>query len=141
MTKEQLAEKLNGRHYACEITPNEAIEAKASGLVVIFGYSDDNIELEGAIRDEIGLYGGGELKIHSTGVLQGHQRHCECDFCGYQEKASKCATIKAIWGDSIDKQYAWRFETKIPHATFEIFEDGELWAQGIVISVDDLPKL
>ena len=140
MTKEQLAEKLNGRHYSCEITPNEAIEAKASGLVVIFGYSDDNIELEGAIHDEIGLYGGGELKIHSNGVLEKHQ-HCECEHCGYQEKANKCASIQAIWGNSTSDKYAWSFDTNIPHATFEVFEDGELWAQGIVISVGDLPKL
>ena len=140
MNKEQLAEKLNGREYSNEITKEECAEAKEAGLVVIYGYSDDNIELSGAIQDEIGMYGGGELKIHRGGVI-GNHKHCECEHCGYQEKANKCAAIQAIWGDSDSSPYAWRFETKIPHATFEIFEDGELWAQGIVISVDDLPKL
>lgn len=140
MNKEQLAEKLNGREYSREITSAESVEANVSGLVVIYGYSDDNIKLDGAIQDEIGMYGGGELKIHSNGAL-GNHRHCECEHCGYRAKAEKCAAIQAIWGDSDSSPYAWRFETDIPHATFEIFEDGELWAQGIVISVDELPKL
>lgn len=48
MTKEQMAALLNGREYGDEITRAEHQIARASGLVVVFGYSDDNMEVRGA---------------------------------------------------------------------------------------------
>lgn len=50
---------LNGREYGDEITREEEAMAKAHGLVVVFGYSDDNMEFCGAITDEVGCYDGG----------------------------------------------------------------------------------
>ena len=41
MTAKELAELLNGREYGNEITSDEEKLAKESGLVVVFGYSDD----------------------------------------------------------------------------------------------------
>ena len=32
----------------------------------------------------------------------------------------------------------WSYETDIPHETFNIYEDGEVWCVGIVFSVEDL---
>ncbi len=139
MTKEQLAEKLNGREYSNEITKEECAEAKAAGLIVIFGYSDDNIELNGAIHDEVGGYGGASFKIHSKDILPLHT-DCDCEYCGFDSMAAKCATIEGSFGDN-ESGYAWEFKTKIPHATFEIMEAGEVYSQGITISVNDLPKL
>ena len=52
MTKEQLAAKLNGREYGREITHEEADEARQSGLLVLFGASDDLVELRGKIDAE-----------------------------------------------------------------------------------------
>ena len=45
MTAKQLAERLDGREYLSEITPEEEREAEANGLVAVYGYSDDNVEL------------------------------------------------------------------------------------------------
>jgi hypothetical protein len=138
MTKEQLAEKLNGREYSDEITAAEEREAKAAGLVVIFGASDDLCEFCGAINDEVDCYNGGSVKIHAGGVF--HPTHdCDCDFCGYKTIAAKCATIEAVWCETPD--ISWTYKTTLPHATFEIVEDGEKYCRGIVISVADLPKL
>lgn len=69
MTKEQLAYLLNGREYTNEITKEEEREAKNSGLLVIFGASDDLIELRGAIYDEVGAINGGEVRIGKNGNL------------------------------------------------------------------------
>jgi len=69
ITAEELAAKLNGREYGEEITDTEEIEAKKSGLVVIFGYSDDSAELRGAINDEIGCNGGGNSLLTETALL------------------------------------------------------------------------
>lgn len=54
MNRDKMAALLNGRSYGEEITENECAIAQAHGLVVVFGYSDDNVELRRAIHDEIG---------------------------------------------------------------------------------------
>lgn len=47
MTAKELAEMLSGRKYGMEITSEEARAAKDAGLVVVYGYSDDNVEFAG----------------------------------------------------------------------------------------------
>lgn len=133
----EFAARLNGREMGEEITSEEEREAKALGLVVVFGYSDDNAELKGSINDEVPAYPDTEILIHKLGVIQPH-RECGCDYCGYELIAKKCSTIRPVWftGD-----YSWQYETSIPHATFEIFEDGEKFCLGLVIHVDSLPSI
>ena len=62
MTLKEFAKMLDGREYLHEITKEEEALAKEFGFVVVFGYSDDNAELRGAIDDEIGCYDGGVLE-------------------------------------------------------------------------------
>lgn len=124
MTAKDLATKLNGRQYLNEIMPEEEKEAEANGLVVVFGYSDDNVEFAGAIDDEVGAFEGTTVCIdHSDGVVPVGE--------GAPENV-----IKAIWHDSGDT--SWSFETSIPHETFNIYEDGDLFCVGIVFSMNDL---
>lgn len=139
MNKNQLAKKLNGREVGKEITKAEEIEAIASGLVVVFGYSDDNSEIRGAIHDEIACYDGGVLKLHKLGVLPEHEERCDCQFCGYEAASKKCATVEALW----DKEpgYCWTYKTDLPHATFDIMEEGSKFCRGIVLDRDSLPSL
>jgi len=137
MTKEQLAEKLNGREYGDEITAAEESQTKAAGLVVIFGASDDLCEFKGAISEEADCFNGGNIKIHAGGILHSHE--CDCEHCGYKTIAAKCATIEAVWCETPD--ISWTYKTALPHATFEIMEDGGKYCRGIVIDVADLPKL
>lgn len=59
MTAAELAALLNGREYRKEMSRDEEQVAKAAGLVVVFGASDDLMELRGAISDEVGCYDGG----------------------------------------------------------------------------------
>ena len=73
MTKEELAARLTGREYRDEITAAEEAEARAAGLVVVFGASDDLMEFEGAIRDEIGCYDGGTAMVDENGLLDRDQ--------------------------------------------------------------------
>ena len=49
MTAKQLAEKMDGREYMDEITPEEEREAYCNRLVAVFGYSDDCLEFAGYI--------------------------------------------------------------------------------------------
>ena len=138
MKTEILAEQLNGREMGSEITDEECAAAKAAGLVVVFGYSDDNVEFRGAIKDESGCGEGSSIYLNRDGLLANHESGCECLFCGYTEAVKKCAELVTIW----DKDgYSWQYQTEIPHATFDIFEDGEKFCRGIVFEIKSLPTM
>jgi hypothetical protein len=68
MNVQEFAKMLDGREYDYEITTSEDIDAMQLGFVIIFGYSDDNAELRGAIQDEIGCYGGGIIYFDENGL-------------------------------------------------------------------------
>lgn len=137
MTAKELAEMLSGRKYGIEITSEEARAAKDAGLVVVYGYSDDNVEFAGAIDDEVGAYEGATIYLTPAGVLQ--EPDCGREDCPYFTKErEKAKAIKAVWHD--EGGPCWTFETDIPHETFTIMEDGEPWCIGIVFSMKDLAQ-
>lgn len=135
MTPKDLAALLNGREYRKEMTPQEEALAKAHGLVVVYGASDDLMEFRGAIDDELGSYGGATEYLSPTGLLRSE---CLEDQCPYFERLKADApTIKAIWCPE-GTGYSWAYETKIPHETFDIIEDGEPYCRGIVFALADV---
>lgn len=98
MTAKELAIELNGRDTGEEMEWGEAQDAKAAGLVVVYGYSDDNVELCGAINDEVGAYNGTTVYLTPDGVLQ--KPDCGQDDCPYfAREREKARTIKAVWHD------------------------------------------
>ena len=133
MTIQEFAKMLDGREMYHEITGEEGELAKYLGFVVVFGYSNDNAEFEGAIDEEVGCYGGAEIHLNKDGVFD----DCE-EECKYSKAAKeKCKTVNAIW----DKDgYSWIYETDIPHATFDIMEDGEKFCRGIVFDIKSLEE-
>lgn len=138
MTSKEFAEMLTGRNYMEEISPEEKKIAKEDGLVVVFGCSDDNTEFCGAIDDEVGSYDGAEIFVTKSGLLcdpgcQNYDRE-ECPFYAAAKKSAQ--VINAVWHD--EGNPCWTFKTDIPHETFEIFDDGELWCIGIVFSISDI---
>lgn len=122
MTKEQLAYKLHGGKYGNEISKELIAEAKDNGLVVIFGASDDLMEFEGMICEEVDCYEGGTAYLNKDGLCK---------------KKDATAKIKAIWAPE-EPDCSWIYKTDLPHATFDIFEDGELYCKGLVFSITDL---
>ena len=112
MTLKEFAQMLDGREYLHEITKEEEALAKELGFVVVFGYSDDNAELRGAINDEIGCFDGGKLEHEDLPDV-----------------------IYAKWCDR-EANYAWSYQTSIPHETFRIYEDGDYWCIGIVCDIN-----
>ena len=112
MTLKQFANLLDGREYRCEITPEEEKLAKELGFVVVFGYSDDNAELRGAIDDEISCFDGGVL-----------------------EHDDLPAPIYADWCPE-DIDCSWAYGTSIPNEKFYIYDHGELYCVGIVCDIN-----
>lgn len=147
ITAEQLAERLNGRLCGSHITKQDRIDAKESGLVIITGYSDDNVALDGAIHDEVGAYDGTTFVLTETGPISANLQEEIRDMddmpedAFLREVADKVAghqngkQIKAIYDEG---EYTWTFETEIPHITFDILDDGEKFCRGLVVHVNDL---
>ncbi len=137
VTKEQLAAMLNGREYREEITRSEEVIAKQNGLVVVFGASDDLVELRGAMDDEAGMYNGGLLILNQDGIVEDCGE--PCDHCSVDADQEAGKSIECVWGED---DHSWTYKTEIPHATFEIIEtyDGEVskYCRGIVFNLSDL---
>jgi len=127
-----MAKLLDGREYLREISEKEEAMAKENGLVIVFGYSDDNVEFRGAINEEVGCYDGTTVYLTEYDELL---RECNDINCPHNEwERRKCRTIEVIWcppdGGS------WAYETEIPCAKFNIYREEELYCVGIVFDVD-----
>lgn len=111
--------------------------AKADGLVIVFGASDDLMEFRGAIHDEISCYEGGLAYLTEHGLLA---NDCDNDDCPHFEKLKRmAATIEAVWEAEDQKsEWAWTYKTKIPHATFEVHDHIDEYCLGIVFSLSDV---
>lgn len=143
MTKEELAASLNGLQYPAykNITPEQKAAAKAAGLVIVFGASDDLMEFEGAIYDEFGCYDGGTVLVDAKGMLDRSQIDDDDDdddeaIADYVTRKAGAKQIEAVWHQAGD--ISWTYETAIPHATFEVHEGDEVYCRGIVFSLLDL---
>ena len=138
MNAEILSKKLNGVDYRNETTAKIETEAKNHGLVIVFGASDDLIEFRGAIHNEVGAFGGGSAFVTKEGLLE---NKCDNEDCPYfileQEKARE---IKAEWcPEKNGETYAsWEITTDIPHHTFEVMEECELYCIGLVFLLEDV---
>lgn len=139
MNKEEFAEMLSGRQYRKEITKDEEKLAAENGLVIVTGYSDDNMEFYGAFRDEVSCYGGGDAFITPDLPLVGLlENRCDCEDCPYFENEQvkwSANKITAVWDA---EGYTWIYKTDILHATFDIMDGDDYYCRGIVLSVSDL---
>ena len=128
------AATLHGREIGNELSRHDEEAAKSDGVIIVYGASDDLCEVRGAIEEEIGCYNGGEFWINPNGVLEEHK--CDCEYCGYKKAVKESKKIRVLWwnGGGI----SWQYRTEIPHETFDIMEDGEVYCRGIVFLLEDL---
>jgi hypothetical protein len=140
MTKETLAAAIHGCEYRQELSRFDGREAKAAGLVVVYGASDDLMELEGAISDEADVCNGGIVHLDAKGIIDRERLGIDDGASDraieeYSRRKVRARTIRAVWGkDGI----SWSYETDISHATFDVLEDGEVYCRGIVFALADL---
>ena len=136
MTVKELAQRLDGREYGRVVLVMELPEIVESGLVVVYGVSDDLLEFNGAIDDEVGAYGGAMVRIKNGKILT---EPCDCDNAtecpAWVEYIAGAKTVAAVWHTKGNP--CWTIETEIPHETFRILEDGELFGVGAVFRLED----
>ncbi len=113
MNAKEWAAKLNGRECGFEANANEEKRLEQDGIVIAYGFSDDLCELRGVVDEEYDCFGGSEISVESI-------------------------KIRIVWHDKGNP--CWTFETDIPHETFDIYEDGELYCKGIVFNLADCKK-
>ena len=132
ITKEKLAEMLNGRQYRDETTPEIERLAKESGLCIIFGASDDLLEFRGTVYDEVGAYNGAVVYLTPKGKIKEKSKHDRIEIT-----ASWCPgpPLQEIWA-------SWLIEpsSNIPFSPFEIFEDGDLYCRGAIFEFNPHAK-
>lgn len=146
MTPAELAAKLAGIEYPVRIPKEIEAEAKAAGLVIVFGASDDLMEFRGAIDDEVGAWGGATVRMDAEGPLPdfddvmeyGVHRDGKDRLRNYFRREGASKTVDALWCAADD--CSWTYRTDIPHATFEVMEDGEIYCRGIVFSLAALDE-
>ena len=142
ITKELIAAALHGREYGDVQTVPGAIaeQAKAVGFVIVYGESDDLMEFRGAFTEEISAYEGTKALVDAEGVIERPRSLDERDDSAterYLQRKKIAATIEAIWAQG---GCSWSYHTALPHAIFDIMEEGNVYCRGIVIAVADLPR-
>ena len=139
MNAKELAATLNGRECANEITDTECAIARKLGLVVVFGASDDLIELRGAVDDEVNAYNGGECYIKNGKLLPALDDEQEIEVLekhGVLESVQSAhKTAMKIEGKWDCNGYSWFITTSHDFEPFEIMENGDKFCRGIVTKV------
>lgn len=141
------AAKINGRNYPGRLTKDECLFAKENGLLVAYGASDDLLEFEGVIYDEVGAYDGTKVTVTvKQGKLKLLQDNEEIkDAINLLERegykitfdSERTFTVTAEWCPK-DFDGSWRISSNVPVDYFDIMEDGERFCRGIVIDTADI---
>ncbi len=124
----EFAEMLDGNEYMEEMTVAQEEKAKELGFVVVFGGSDDLMELRGAIYGEIDCYDGGSGYIIDGDI--------------YPHKVKNASVLTAHW--CAQEGISWTYDivdskgNKPEVAEFSIMELGDIYCKGIVFRADAL---
>lgn len=134
MDIKEIAKILNNCQIGNEVSDEIKLKAKENNIVIVFGASDDLMEFRGAIDDELGAYGGRTAYIDKNGLVE---NLCDDRDCPYYQKIVENATeINAYWCKT--EECDWTYVTSIPHETFDVLKDDEIYCKGIVFSLDNL---
>lgn len=152
LTAQEVADKMHGRQYRDEDVYTDEL-LKAANLLVVYGASDDLLEVGGVINEEFGAYEGTTVYLIKTpngwrlvgdGELEDVENAIEdtvlSDFISID--TFKTHWIKSEWCPVIGGViYAsWVITANLPEGMgsypFAIQEDGELYCRGLVIDMD-----
>jgi len=138
---ENLATMFDGRKYGEEVSDEEEAKLKDRGVVMMFGTSDDLVEIRGAINSTVDAYKGTDLFFHNGKLLESECEDKKCPYFKELQKQNQSKSVKALWcEDETDDDFTWSFKTDIPHATFEIFDGAEDFCRGILFYVDEVKE-
>ena len=104
--------------------PNKAFElARDHGYTILYGASDDLLELEGSVNDEVGAWDGfsfddmepDDFETDTYNLLKKHQ-------------------LELLWCPDDEKSWAFKIgNEEADFTTFNILEDDEVYCEGIIL--------
>lgn len=138
MNTKEIAEQLDGIQYGDRIPQNIITQAKAAGIVIVHGASDDLIKFHGAIDDDLYCYNDEKFWITGKGLYPVNKCN-EGDNCPNYVKPTKNTAVPlyTLW-DGAPCAANWSFRFRIPHYTFKIWDEECLYCIGIVFSLIDV---
>jgi hypothetical protein len=152
MTTKEWAARINGVEYPADELDDLNKAMAADGIIIAYGASDDLLEFRGVSYDEAGAWEGTEVRVFSRGegtafLFNEDENKESAEFT--RKEIAAMPKIRAIFAprnrdvldNGDDEVFAtWLRETEIPHETFDIMEDGELFCRGIVFYAKDINK-
>lgn len=143
-TPQAIASALQGIEYPADIPAVIQKAAQDHGIVIVFGASDDLMELRGAINDEFGCYDGGTAKLDAQGLLRDWESVKDDgdrnEIAQWLERDKTAKSIKAVWAPDKPEGASWAYVTSIPHTTFDVMEDGQIYCRAIAFNLADLAQ-
>ena len=142
ITRDEVVAALHGIEYGTEDSAKfrEIFRrAKEARLVIVFGYSDDNVEFRGAIDDEVGVGERAIIKLTPNGLLFNPcDKGDRCPNFKLVEQSIPTTPMYVFWCREATPEIAWTYDIEVPHSTFDVMEDAEIFCRGIVFSLDDI---
>lgn len=153
-TIEDLAKLLDGNEYQDELINQKGIDVihlcKEKGWIVVYGASDDLMEIDGAICDELGAWEGCVAKFYKKGEFYPeyeeedvYHKSPEDSFFAIDDKEltriktekEDALIIESMWCP-IDSDVSWQINCKgAPHVSFNVMEDDEVYCEALVIDI------
>jgi hypothetical protein len=139
MTVKEWSERINGVEYPAYDLDIFNRDMKEDGIIAAYGYSDNLLEFRGVVHEETKAWEGNE---GNTVLIASREKGTaflfEKDVTQFSRKiTAQMRRVTAVWHPE-DLEACWKIETEIPHETFDIMEEGELFCRGVVFHVDDI---
>ena len=135
LSAKQFAKILSLRDFSEGLYEIEAECAKRNGLVIVYGHSDDVIQLDGAACSSGDCFQGGEFHLVKN-------KSC----WKLADGVGKCNNISALWYscDAVNDYgecIPWSYKTDIPCEKIYVTRDGDPFCEGFVFSINDLKRI
>lgn len=135
MTKEELAELLNGQDFRYALKQDIVEQASASGLIIICGDSDDLTLVRGARTADFVTWPGRCFMLDAEGVFPLPDRDTP-ELQKLLQRFESAKQVSPVWSNDHPN---WRILTNWPHARFMLMdEDGNPFSDSVIISEKDL---
>ena len=147
ITANELAKRLNGRGYCEEITSAECTEAMEAGLLVVFGRSDNLVELRGTADDEVSAWDGTIFDVCEKGLCKTWEQ-VDTDS---EDEAREYFEMEGLPRIRINAEWdvngvSWEITTdseiaKGHTASFDVMEGDEVYCRGLVVDMKCLVEV
>ena len=141
MTPQEFAGSITGKEYPFSLTSEERELAKANRLLVLWGQSDDLLELDGITRDEAGAWNGvmarvdpeGVLPISKDGTLLSDEPTTIQECIVLADRYRQSWKVKAEWcPEGTNLSWEISVDDTLDQAEFMVLEDGKPMCKGVV---------